>query len=183
MLTKRILSTGFVCGAICCIPALAQTTPPAAGTATAADKEFITFVGQTDMTEAHFGQLAQDQATDQDIKDYGQTLVTDHTKDYNTVSALATKLGADMPKGIDAAHNKMIDPVAKLKGRAFDRRFLADMVKGHEQAIAKYKKEADSGDNADLKAYASATLPTLQMHLQKAEELAHPAKAAKKKAM
>lgn len=183
MLTKRILSTSFVCGAICCIPALAQTTPPAAGTATAADKDFITFVGQTDMTEAHFGQLAQDQATDQDIKDYGQTLVTDHTKDYNTVSALATKLGADMPKGIDAAHNKMIDPVAKLKGRAFDHRFLADMVKGHEQAIAKYKKEADSGDNADLKAYASATLPTLEMHLQKAQELAHPAKAAKKKAM
>ncbi len=88
-----------------------------------------------------------------------------------------------MPKGIDAAHNKMIDPVAKLKGRAFDHRFLADMVKGHEQAIAKYKKEADSGDNADLKAYAAATLPTLQMHLQKAEELSHPAKAAKKKAM
>lgn len=180
MLTKRILSTGFVCGAICCIPALAQT--PAA-TATTADKDFITFVAQTDMTEAHFGQLAQDQATDQDIKDFGQTLVTDHTKDYNAITALGTKLGADVPKGIDAAHNKMIDPVAKLKGRAFDRRFLSDMVKGHEQAIAKYKKEADSGDNADLKAYAAATIPTLQMHLQKAEELSHPAKAAKKKAM
>jgi putative membrane protein len=178
MLTKRILSTGFVCGAICCIPALAQTP---AGTATAGDKDFITFAAQTDMTEAHFGQLAQDQSSDQDVKDYGQTLVTDHTKDYNTVTALATKLGADVPKGIDAAHNKMIDPVAKLKGHTFDRRFLGDMVKGHEQAIAKYKKEADSGDNADLKAYATATLPTLQMHLQKAEELAHPGKAKKTK--
>ena len=177
MLTKRILTTGFVCGALWCIPAIAQT--PTA-TATAADKEFVDFVGQTDMTEAHFGQLAQDQASGQDVKDYGQTLVTDHTKDYNTITALATKMGADVPKGIDAMHMKMIDPVAKLKGHAFDHRFLADMVKGHEQAITKYKKEADSGDNADLKAYAAATLPTLQMHLQKAEELSHPAGKSKK---
>ncbi len=182
MLTKRILTTGFICGALGCIPALAQT--PAAGTATAADKEFVTFAGQTDMTEAHFGQLAQDQASGQDVKDYGQMLVTDHTKDYNTLTAVATKIGADVPKGIDAMHMKMIDPVAKMKGRAFDHHFLMDMVKGHEQALAKYKKEADSGDNADLKAYAAATLPTLQMHLQKAEELSHPGKSmAKKSAM
>jgi len=178
MLTKRILTTGFVCGALWCIPAFAQT--PAA---TAADKEFVDFAGQTDMTEAHFGQLAQDQATGQDVKDYGQMLATDHTKDYNMLTSVAAKIGADVPKGIDAAHMKLIDPVAKLKGHAFDRRFLADMVKGHEQAIAKYKKEADSGDNADLKAYASAALPVLQTHLQKAEELSHPAGKSRKHSM
>lgn len=182
MLTKRILTTGFVCGALSCIPLMAQAP---AGTASAADKEFVDFAAQTDMTEAHFGQLAQDQATGQDVKDYGQMLTTDHTKDYNTLTAVASKIGADVPKGIDAAHNKMIDPVAKLKGHAFDRRFLADMVKGHEQAIAKYKKEADSGDNADLKAYAAAALPVLQTHLQRAEELSHAGgkTAAKKHAM
>lgn len=178
MLTKRILTTGFVCGALCCIPAIAQTP-----TATAGDQEFVDFAGQTDMAEAHFGQLAQDQASGQEVKDYGQTLVTDHTKDYNTLTAVAAKIGANVPKGIDAMHMKMIDPVAKLKGRTFDHHFLADMVKGHEQAIAKYKKEADGGDNADLKAYASATLPTLQMHLQKAQELSGPASKAKRHSM
>lgn len=171
MLTKKILTTGFVCGALWCIPAFAQ----AQGTLTAGDKDFITFAGQTDMTEAHLGQLAQQQASGQDVKDYGQTLSTDHTKDYDMLTSVATKIGGEVPKGIDAEHNKMIDSLAKLKGHTFDRHFLADMVKGHEQAIAKYKKEADSGDNADLKAYAAQAIPVLESHLQKAQELSHPA--------
>jgi putative membrane protein len=171
MSTKKIL-TGLVCGALSCIPALAQAQT---ATATPADSEFVTFAGQTDMTEAHLGQLAQEQATGQEIKDYGQMLTQDHTKDYDALTAVASKIGAEVPKGIDAAHNKMIDPLAKLKGRTFDHRFLAAMVKGHEEAITKYKKEADSGDNAALKAYASSARPTLQQHLEKAQDLMRPA--------
>jgi putative membrane protein len=127
------------------------------------------------MTEAHLGQLAQQQAAEQGIKDYGQMLAQDHTKDYDTLTAVAGKIGADVPKGIDAAHNKMIDPMAKLKGKAFDHRYLQAMVKGHEEAIAKYKKEAENGDNAALKSYASSALPTLQTHLEKAQDLMKPA--------
>lgn len=172
-MSMKMILTGFVGGALCCIPSLAQTSAaPAAG---GGDNEFVTFAAQTDMTEAHLGQLAQEQAATQEIKDYGQMLTQDHTKDYDTLTALATKIGAEVPKGIDAAHNKMIDPMAKLKGKAFDRRFLQAMVKGHEEAIAKYKKEADSGENAALKSYATSTLPALQSHLEKAQDLLKPA--------
>ncbi len=168
MSTNKIL-TGLICGTLYCFSAVAQTMM-----ATPADKDFLAFAAQTDMTEAHFGQLAQDQSSNQNVKDFGQMLIQDHTKDYNTISAMALKMGTEVPKGINDEHMKLITPVAKLKGKSFDRHFLATMIKGHEKAISMFKKEADTADNAQLKAYATATLPTLEKHLQSAQQLAGP---------
>jgi len=151
--------------ALCCIPAFAQAT------GSANDQKFVDFAAQTDMTEAHLGQLAQDQSSNQAVKDFAQMLVTDHTDDYNKLTAAATKAGATVPKGIDAEHNKMIAPFEKAKGAAFDRRFERDMVAGHTKAIAEYKKEEADGQNADMKAYATAALPVLEKHLQAAKDL------------
>lgn len=165
MYTRFILS-GACCLGLCCVAAFAQTA-----TLSEKDQKFVDFAAQTDMTEAHLGQLAQDQASGQNVKDFAQTLVTDHTDDYRKLSDLGTKIGATVPKGIDAAHNKMIAPFEKLKGAAFDRRYEREMVAGHEKAIAEYKRAASDVQNADLKAYATATLPTLQKHLDAAKDL------------
>ena len=43
------------------------------------DQQFIDMAAQTDMLEAHLGQMAANQAASQDVKDYAQMLVTDHT--------------------------------------------------------------------------------------------------------
>lgn len=150
---------------------LAQAAHKGATMKPMSDQDFVDFAAQTDMTEAHLGQLAQDQAAAQGIKDYGQTLTTDHTSDYNQITAVATKANLTVPKGLDAKHDKMIAPFEKLKGAAFDRKFLHEMVAGHTAAIAVYKRESNDAQNADLKAYATQTLPTLEKHLHDAETL------------
>lgn len=156
----------FCCFALCCAPAFSQTA--AAG---GSDQKFVDMAAQIDMTEAHFGQMAADQASSQDVKDYAQMLVTDHTSDYQQLSAAATKAGLTVPKGLDAAHDRMIAPFEKLKGATFDHRFVREMVTGHEKAIAEYKREINDGQNADIKAYATQALPTLQKHLEHAQAL------------
>ena len=98
-------------------------------------------------------------------------LVTDHTNDYQQLGIAAGKASDNEPKGLDAAQNRMIAPFNNLKGAAFDRRFVRDMVSGHEKAIAEYKKEASDGSNADIKAYANQALPVLQKHLDAARNL------------
>jgi putative membrane protein len=160
---------GLSCCALSGVLAFAQATA-AADTG----QKFLDMAAQIDMTEAHLGQLAADQASAQNVKDFAQMLVTDHTNDYTQLGTIATKAGLTVPKGLDAQHDKMIAPFEKLKGAAFDRRFAHEMVAGHQKAIAAYKKEAETGQNADLKAYASQTLPTLEKHLQAAEDLAKP---------
>ena len=102
---KRILSA-ICCLTLCCLPALAQKEH-AAKRGVMADQDFINMAAQTDMMEAHLGQMAADQASSQDVKTYAQMLVTDHTADYQQIGTLAEKAGLTVPTGLDTAHNKI----------------------------------------------------------------------------
>ena len=164
MTRVRTILTGLCCCAICSVPVLAQGVDKG-------DQKFVDMAAQTDMMEAHLGQMAADQALSQNVKDFAQTLVTDHTSDYQQLQAAATKAGATVPQGLDAAHNRMIAPFDHLKGAAFDHRFVSDMVSGHEKAVTAYKREASEAKNADIKAYATNALTGLQKHLDDAKKL------------
>ena len=166
---KRILST-VCCLALCCVAASAQKEHAAKGSMT--DQQFVDMAAQTDMLEAHLGQMAANQAASPDVKTYAEMLVTDHTADYQQLTALAAKDGLTVPTALDAAHNKMIAPFEKLNGAAFDSRYAHTMVAGHTEAIGVYTKESNNAQNADVKAYASATLPALNKHLDGAKDLA-----------
>jgi putative membrane protein len=161
------IAFGSLSLALCFLPAFAQTKMGSA----MSDQAFVTFAAQTDMTEAHVGQQAQDQASAQAVKDYAQMLTADHTKDYTALNAAAAGAGVEVPKGLDAKHDAMVVPMGKLKGAAFDHRFIHDMVAGHTGAIAEYNRYIQSGQNAALKTYATTALPVLQNHLDQAKKL------------
>jgi putative membrane protein len=144
------------------------------------DQQFVDFAAQTDMMEANLGQLAATQASAEGVKDYAQMLVADHTNDYTQLSTMASKANFEIPKGLDAAHDKMIAPFKKLKGVAFDRHYIEEMIAGHTKAIQVYTKEASDAQSADLKAYASQALPTLQKHLDAAKTLSQAKRSSKK---
>jgi len=159
----------------CCVmlgslPLLAQKH--AAEGKTMTDQQFVDFAAQTDMVEANLGQLAQNAGSSQAVKDYGNTLVTDHTSDYQQLSAAAKQAGLNVPTAIDDEHNKMmIDPFQKLKGEAFDHKYAQEMVAGHTKAIEIYKKEANDAQNDAIKSYAQSAIPVLEKHLSGAKDL------------
>lgn len=168
---NRFLST-LCCLALCSAPALAQKK--AAGAAPMTDQQFVDFAAQTDMVEANLGQLAQNVAASQPVKDYGQMLVTDHTADYKKLQNLASQANVNVPTAIDAPHNKtMITPFQKLKGKQFDTRYIHEMVAGHTKAIAVYKKEVDDATDPTIKSYAQDAIPVLQKHLDDAKDIEH----------
>jgi putative membrane protein len=176
---KTILSA-VCCIAFCCSPALAAKKSAKSAGAPMSDQQFVDFAAQTDMLEANLGQLASSQASGQGVKDYAQMLVTDHTNDYNQLSTVAGKANLVVPKGLDAAHDRMIAPFQKLQGAAFDHRYIQEMIAGHTKAIAVYKKEAADAQNPDLKTYANQALPVLQKHFDGAKDLAKAKPSAKK---
>jgi putative membrane protein len=163
---KAIVS-GLFCCAVICGPAMAQKM----GAKAMSDQAFVDFAAQTDMTEAHLGQMAADQASSQGVKDLAQMIVTDHTNDYSQLGAVAKKAGLTVPDGLDAEHKRMAATFEKLKGKAFDHRYIHEMVTGHKAAIAIYTKESTDAQNPDLKAYAQQDIPTLQKHESGAQAL------------
>jgi putative membrane protein len=103
--------------------------------------------------------------------------IEDHTKTTDQLKGMAPKLGIELPQQLDKTHQAAIDKLKAQSGAAFERIYKTDQVKGHREAIAMFERYARSGDNPDLKKWASDTLPTLRKHLQHAEALPRPAPA------
>jgi len=143
-----------------------------------ADKQFIDMAATTDMTEAHEGQLAENQASRADVKAFAKTLAQDHTDSYEHLSELAAKTGISIPKGINTAKNAELQQLVHLKGDRFDRQFDKDEVADHQKALAVFKREAAHGQDPDVKAWAASMIPVLEKHLQLAEQCAKATKTS-----
>lgn len=167
---------------VCCLTILslaALAAKKGASNAPMTDQQFVDFAAQTDMLEANLGQLAGTAGDSQGVKDYGQMLATDHTADYKQLGDVAKQANLNLPTAIDEEHNKLLAPMYKLKGAAFDKKYAADMVAGHTKAIEIYKKEASDAQNSALKSYAQEALTVLQKHLDGAKDLGKAKPAAK----
>jgi putative membrane protein len=144
------------------------------------DQQFVDFAGQTDMVDANLGQLANTAASSHPVKDYGQELVSDQTKDFQQLSEAAHHSNLNVPSAIDKENDKtMIDPFQKLKGVAFDRRFAEKMIAGETKAIHIYKDEVSHAQNLDVRGYAEKALPVLETHLADLKKLEKAKPASK----
>ena len=59
-----------------------------------------------------------------------------------------------------------------LSGDSFDKSYVKGMIDDHKEDIKEFQKEISDGKDPQAKAFASATLPTLQTHLQRIESIA-----------
>lgn len=160
---------------ICFLTLVGVTGLAFAASLSNADKQFLITAAKTDMVEAHEGQMAEDQAARSDVKDFGKTLVDDHTRSYQQLTALASKLGVSIPTGINSSKEREIAPLERLKGAGFDRTFTRDEVAAHRRVLAEFKREAEHGRDPDVKAFASQQIPVLEKHLHLAESCEKPA--------
>jgi len=135
------------------------------------DEAFLSMAAEADMTIAHIGKEAQDRGATEKIKDFGKTLVQDHTSDYESLTALAAKTGDAIPKGIDRVDDRTIAAIDRYKGKTFDHAFLTNESAEHQKLIRAFKEEAMHGSNPAIKAYATKALPTIEKHLHDAQDL------------
>ena len=136
----------------------------------------MNMAAEADMTSAHLGQMAEDRSASNGVKDFAKKLTDDHTQDYSQLTALASKTGETIPKGINSQDNREIARLDKYKGKTFDRAFLAQERTEHEKLVQAFKREAEHGDNVDIKAYTNKTLPVIEGHLHEAQDLLKPGK-------
>lgn len=124
---------------------------------------------QGDMAEIQMGKLAQQKGGDQQVKQFGQTLVDDHGENLDKAKSLAQKMGMSPPESVNAEQKATYNKLSKLSGRQFDKEFARHMVQDHKKDISKFERESKkSGDVAN---FAQDTLPVLKKHLQTAETL------------
>ena len=142
-----------------------------AAAGTKSDSAFVMKAAQGGMEEVELGRLATNQAASADVKQFGQRMVTDHSKANDELKAVAQKGGETLPQELSKKQQADKARLEKLNGAAFDKEYMKMMVADHKQDVAEFEKEASSGKDADVKAFASSTLPTLKEHLSMAQDV------------
>jgi predicted outer membrane protein len=134
------------------------------------DKAFVQAATESGSTEIDTAKLATKQSQDKDVKSFAHHMIVDHTK-LTMQLKMAAPHGVEVPK--DNSDTSVIDALKSLKGKEFDKEYIQKVgVEGHQKAVAAFQKEAQEGQNADLKKAAQKALPTIQEHLKMAQDLA-----------
>jgi putative membrane protein len=135
------------------------------------DEEFVIKAASSGMHEVEIGQAAQNQAQSAEVKKFGERLVTDHTKANKELMQIAKTAGLSVPTKMLDEHQKMVEKFKNLKGAEFDREFIRHAVESHKKGIELFTGATRGAKNAELKAFAEKTLPTLKEHLELAQRL------------
>ncbi|MBW9118117.1 DUF4142 domain-containing protein [Rhizobium cauense] len=171
---KLILTASFLVAAS---PVFAQSPAESSGVNSAMGippktEDFITEASASDLYEIEASKLAL-QRGDEATKKFAQQMITDHEK---TSAELKSMVESGKVKGSPATaltkdHKEEVDDLAKLEGANFVKEYFDEQVDAHEDAVDLFKRYAEEGDNADLKAWAAKTLPALEHHYKMAKDL------------
>lgn len=138
-----------------------------------ADKQYVRTAIETNNAEIAAGHLALEQAGANDVKQFGQRMVHDHTLLNNQMKPLAQKLDVVVAPGqVDPKDQAVADQLKDLRGNQFDQEYIAAMVQGHQQAVQQTQTEASNGQDPKVKAAAAKALRVIQKHLQRAQQMA-----------
>jgi len=126
---------------------------------------FMTEAAKGGMAEIELSKVAASKTKNPEIKQFAQQMIADHTRASNELKTLAGKKTVTLPTEMDAMHKDMADKMSKMAGADFDKEYVNAMVADHEKTVNLFKTQSESGTDADAKAFAAKTLPTLQSHL------------------
>jgi putative membrane protein len=141
------------------------------GAKSSMDAAFIKKAANGGMTEVELGKIAADKGQKQDVKDFGQRMVTDHGKANDDLKSVASKLNLEVPDKVNAKHQATIDKFSKMSGDSFDSAYLKEMVKDHKTDIAEFEKAQGEVKSEDLKKFIGDTLPVMKEHLEMVQKM------------
>lgn len=140
--------------------------------AKSADGKFMMTAAAGGMAEVELARLAQERAASDAVKQYAQRMIDDHTKANQELMQIASTKGVTLPTGPDAKHMALMERLRGLSGAAFDSTYIKEAgVKDHQSMEKLFRNETTKGKDADVMAFATRTLPTVQDHLRMARDL------------
>jgi len=123
-------------------------------------------------TEVAAGALAQERGASQEVKQFGQRMVTDHSQELDALADLARKYGLDpIREPVMMEQWTLLKNLTMYSGQDFDRFYARTMVQEHRTDVHHYEMGVKEQPK-DIASHANETLPILRDHLAMIEEIA-----------
>ncbi len=148
----------------CCCMSNAQT--PAKR-----DRKFAREAAETSLMEVKLGLLSMANTTTPAVVTGGTETAKYHSRVVDTLQLLARKKNIVLPIALGERKQSKYDKLSYLAERKFDKKYVSYMILLLENYIRLFNKEAKSGRDAELRAWAAAHVSTLKEHLQAWKEV------------
>ncbi|MGA8597574.1 MAG: DUF4142 domain-containing protein [Bryobacteraceae bacterium] len=135
------------------------------------DKKFIKEAAMGGIAEVELGKIAEQKASSDQVKQFAQKMVTDHTKVNDQLKQIASQANVTIPDQLGKKFQSRIEKLNKLSGADFDKAYIKDQLKDHKEDVSAFQSESQNGTIPTVQQFASQTLPTLEQHLELAKNL------------
>jgi putative membrane protein len=137
-----------------------------------AEEHFVMEAASGGVAEVKLSELAKSRASDANVKDFANQMITDHTQANDELKPIADSNKIAWPDRLEGDSGTAYERLSKLSGPKFDEEYIQVMVKDHDKTVRDFEDASQKVKNATLKAYIDKTLPVLRQHQQHAHELA-----------
>ena len=136
------------------------------------DKAFVRKALQGGLAEVQLGQLTLQKSNNDQVKQFAQRMIDDHTKLGEQMKPVAQQLGVSDPNGVSKKDRSTMAKLQALSGPAYDEAYIRDMVKDHKQDLSEFQTEASSGQDQTVKDAANQGSKVIAQHLQMIQQIA-----------
>lgn len=146
-------------------------------TAAVTDPQIAAIVVAANTVDIEAGKLAQSKTKNEKVKQFAETMISDHTAVNKSAVELVTKLGvtpeeSETSRALTASGEQTRARLGGLSGKEFDKEYIDNEVAYHKLVIdAVDKTLIPNAKNAELKAALVNVRPALVAHLQHAEQI------------
>lgn len=146
---------------------------PSAGKAlNKADQNMMREIAYANLAEIEAGKLAQSKAKNEQVRDFAQKMIDDHTKAQENLQQLAQAKGVTLPTQPDRKHQAALKKLEALEGEQFDKRYMAQGGVGdHRNTHRLLERTQKRATDPELQALATEMLPVINQHLALAQEV------------
>ena len=136
-------------------------------------RDFVHNASIANEFEIESSQLALEKSQNNDVKDFAQRMVDDHTDTGDRMKEALSSSGskAKPTDMLDNKHQRLMNKLESASDDNFDRQYISIQTDAHKEAVNLFSNYAKNGKDASLKNFASETLPTLKEHLQHVRQL------------
>jgi putative membrane protein len=158
--------------ALCAIIAVCSSPPFAVAQSVTEPEEFAEIAASSNMFEIESSQLALQQPVTDEVQQFAQHMIDDHTAAGEKMKAAAQQDGISPPDAMVEKHQAQLQELQSAEADAFEQAYVSAQVMAHDEAVALFEAFSQNGEESALRSFAAETLPTLQEHQTEADALA-----------
>jgi putative membrane protein len=136
------------------------------------DRLFVSKAMQGSQAEVQLGQLTLQKSQNEQVKQFAQRMIDDHTKLNDQMKPVAQQLGVTVPNQPSKKDRQTMAKLQALSGPAYDQAYIKDMIKDHKQDLSDFQTEASSGQDQTVKDAATQGSQVIAQHLQMIQQIA-----------